>query len=607
MAFAAWKVISAISKTIGSINAVAKAGQLALAAYATQNGIAAISSATASGAMTVQQTVCAGLTGKIGLATAAQNLWNLALNANPIGIVITAIAALAAGIGIFTMATEDSAESTAILTEEQQALADSASEAAEKYAELEEARKERLSGIDAEYSNTQALADELSTIVDENGRIKEGYEERANIITGLLSQALGTEIEITNGVIQNYRNLKESIDEVIRSKKAEAVQSSMQEDYATALKERTERYQEYAASQKRPLKIVKLLLKAEQERQAIQDKIDESPYADAFVRYGDELQNAEANVQYFTAEQERLNKVLADNESAYVKCATTIQNYEGITGAIVSGDAEQIDKALAMATNSFQTAETGTKTSLANQVTTLRDSYNTMKEAVASGAPGVTQATVDELYGLYTAAQAEYGKLAGMSVEEINGWTELSNNAFTSSNTPEVAKQKMEETIESIINPFGVGTPQVSKAASELVDSANTGIETSDTTSAAQNSMSQTGDTMADTLVEAKPKVENAAKETMSGYTSGVESSAGDAEEAGTTVSESSVKGLDSISGTEPGEKKGQQYISGWIQKVQMPTILKVPWYQCTPWSGICKRKWSWGRLRARLYRRNEQ
>ena len=77
-----------------------------------------------------------------------------------------------------------------------------------------------------------------------------------------------------------------------------------------------------------------------------------------------------------------------------------------------------------------------------------------MKEAVASGAPGVTQATVDELYGLYTAAQAEYGKLAGMSVEEINGWTELSNNAFTSSNTPEVAKQKMEETIESIINPF---------------------------------------------------------------------------------------------------------------------------------------------------------
>ena len=66
-------------------------------------------------------------------------------------------------------------------------------------------------------------------------------------------------------------------------------------------------------------------------------------------------------MQYFTAEQERLNKVLADNESAYVKCATTIQNYEGITGAIVSGDAEQIDKALAMATNSFQTAETGTK------------------------------------------------------------------------------------------------------------------------------------------------------------------------------------------------------------------------------------------------------
>lgn len=568
VAFAAWKVVSGIANTISSVNAVAKAGQVALAAYATQNGIAAISSATASGAMTVQQTVCAGLTGAIGRATAAQNLWNLALNANIIGIVITAIAALAAGIGIFTMATEDSAESTAILTEEQQALADSASEAAEKYAELEEARKERLAGIDAEYSNTQALADELSTIVDENGRIKEGYEERANIITGLLSQALGTEIEITEGVIQNYRELKKSIDEVIRSKKAEAVQSSMQEDYAAALKDQTKRYQEYANAQKDAAENSKALAEAETEWAKIKEKRDASAGDErAYMAYNDELKKAAQNVELLSGRQEALDKTLADNESAYVKCATTIQNYEGITGAIVSGDAEQIDKALAMATYSFQTAETGTKTSLANQVTTLRESYNTMKEAVASGAPGVTQATVEELYGLYTAAQAEYGKLSGMSVEEINGWTELSNNAFTSSNTPEVAKQKMEETIESIINPFGVGAPQVSKAASELVDSANTGIETSDTTSAAQNSMSQTGDTMADTLVEAKPKVENAAKETMSGYTSGVESSAGDAEEAGTTVSESSVKGLDSISGTEPGEKKGQQYISGMDSK----------------------------------------
>lgn len=555
-AFEGYKIIQTISKFTAAYSGI-------VATLTAMEQANALQVFAASGALTAKEFIVGVLTGKITLATAATAAWNAVMNANPIGIVITAIAALVGGIAAYNLLSDDSAESTALLSEEQQALADSASEAAEKYTELEEARKERLSGIDAEYSNTQALADELSTIVDENGRIKEGYEERANIITGLLSQALGTEIKITDGVIQNYGKLKESIDEVIRSKKAEAVQSSMQEDYATAIKEKTKRYQEYATSQKAAAENSEALAKAEQKRQEIQDKIDNSPYADAFIKYGNELQSAEANVKLLSETQESLNKTLSDNESAYVKCATTIQNYEGITGAIVSGDAEQIDKALAMATNSFQTAETGTKATLENQISDLRQSYEAMKEAVASGAPGVTETTVDELYGLYMAAQAEYGKLTDMSEEEINGWTELSNNAFSSSNTPEVAKQKMEETIESIVNPFGVGAPKVSKAASELVDSANAGIKTSDTTSVAQSSLSKTGDTMASTLGEARPKVENAAKETMSGYTSGVQASTGDAEKAGTAVSESSVKGLESVSSTESGEKIGNQYTSG--------------------------------------------
>lgn len=560
-AFEGYKIIQTISKFTAAYSGI-------VATLTAMEQANALQVFAASGALTAKEFIVGVLTGKISLATAATAAWNAVMNANPIGIVITAIAALVGGIAAYNLLSDDSAESTALLSEEQQALADSASEAAEKYAELEEARKERLSGIDAEYSNTQALADELSTIVDENGRIKEGYEERANIITGLLSQALGTEIEITDGVIRNYGELKESINEVIRSKKAEAVQNSMQEDYATAIKEKTKRYQEYAASQKEAAENSKALAEAEEERDRIEEKRNSSAGDQrAYMKYNDELKEAKANVKLLSETQESLNKTLSDNESAYVKCATTIQNYEGITGAIVSGDAEQIDKALAMATNSFQTAETGTKATLENQVSDLRQSYEAMKEAVASGAPGVTQTTVDELYGLYMAAQAEYGKLTDMSEEEINGWTELSNNAFSSSNTPEVAKQKMEETIESIVNPFGIGAPKVSKAASELVDSANTGIKTSDTTSVAQSSLSKTGDTMASTLGEARPKVENAAKETMSGYTSGVEASTGDAEKAGTAVSESSVKGLESVSSTESGEQMGQQYITGISSK----------------------------------------
>lgn len=73
-----------------------------------------------------------GVSAATTIATAAQWAWNTALNANPIGLVIAAVAALAAGIGVLclTMQTEltteeQLAESQARLTEHGMALGDS--------------------------------------------------------------------------------------------------------------------------------------------------------------------------------------------------------------------------------------------------------------------------------------------------------------------------------------------------------------------------------------------------------------------------------------------------------------------------------------------------
>lgn len=54
------------------------------------------------GGLTVYQTILGLVTGKISTATVAQGLWNKVLNANPIGLTITAIAGVIGILGVFT-------------------------------------------------------------------------------------------------------------------------------------------------------------------------------------------------------------------------------------------------------------------------------------------------------------------------------------------------------------------------------------------------------------------------------------------------------------------------------------------------------------------------
>lgn len=75
-----------------------QAAQVQLALFAMQNGAAAVSQAAFNGTLTIGETVVGVLTGKIGLATVAQNAWNAAILANPIGILIAAVGVLGTAI-----------------------------------------------------------------------------------------------------------------------------------------------------------------------------------------------------------------------------------------------------------------------------------------------------------------------------------------------------------------------------------------------------------------------------------------------------------------------------------------------------------------------------
>ena len=130
------------------------------------------------------------------------------------------------------------------LDDAMQKLKDASDGLVQSWDSLTEAKDNIIDSTDKELSGYQAMVDELKNIVDENGKVKKGYEQRADFITGQLAEALGIEIQMQNGVIQGYGKLMESIDELIKKKRAEAIMEAQEAQYKEAIQNRTKAVQQ---------------------------------------------------------------------------------------------------------------------------------------------------------------------------------------------------------------------------------------------------------------------------------------------------------------------------------------------------------------------------
>lgn len=166
-------------------------------------------------------------------ATDMMNLLNIAMEANPVGIIAGAIGIVSTLAIEFYKAKTESDELTKSIENNAKVLDDYQKE----MDDLRKQREDSLSVSNAEFGYYESLYKELQTIVDENGKIKEGYEERAKVITTILSDALGIEIEIVDGQIKQYGDLEQSIYNVIQAKEAESYISAHKTEYDEALKD----------------------------------------------------------------------------------------------------------------------------------------------------------------------------------------------------------------------------------------------------------------------------------------------------------------------------------------------------------------------------------
>lgn len=187
--------------------------------------------------LTVMQAAVGLVTGKISLATAATTAWNSACTflGGPLGILITTIGAVTVG-AVALAASFDQSKNSLMQT------AQAVDDAKKSYEEIEQTKAEAIETNMEEANHLESLRQKLDTIVDANGRVKKGYEGTAEYIINTMNEALGTNIEIVDGVIQKYDEASQQMSTYIEKMKAQAVLEAQ----AEALKQAEELYDKNA-------------------------------------------------------------------------------------------------------------------------------------------------------------------------------------------------------------------------------------------------------------------------------------------------------------------------------------------------------------------------
>jgi phage-related minor tail protein len=343
---------------------------------------------------------------------------------NPMALAITGVVA---AYGTLAVAAKTSHDNWLQQIEDQYGLTDSAKELISRtdemtksWSDLKSAQEENVTGVESQYAHYQDLADEYDTLIDSNGQVKAGEEDRANFITSTLADAFGVEQSDIQELIDKNGNLGDSIDGLMEKQKAQAVLSTYTDQYTEAVKNQqqavkdlaqyTEEYSAQEAKVKQAKEDATLATENYNKAAASSTGATQEQY-DAMITATTAYSTSSGELQKLKNKQDEANTALIGYNS-------TIADYEGVSSAIMSGDTASITDSLNKLQNGFITAETGDRTSLENQTKDLQDQLAAMQKAVNDGAPGITQAQVDEMSNLVNQSKAELDKLPATATDE---------------------------------------------------------------------------------------------------------------------------------------------------------------------------------------------
>ena len=364
------------------------------------------------------------------IGTLGGALSNVALG--PCALVATGIVAIATSAVVLYTELNKTESHVYNLTDAEEALIAKNAELANSWSDTKSAAEDSATATSSQYDYYQSLADELDTLVAKNGLVKEGEEDRVAFITTTLNDALGTEFELNDNLVTNYQEQKKALDDLIDTKRANAILSAYESAYTEAIQHQNTALVNYKES------VEAYNQKKAETAQAEQDAADAlAAYNEAVEKGGDAstieglYQNAVDLNEALEQQKVELGSLAITTGSArqtYEDYNSTIQNYEGLSSSIISGDTDKINTSLLKLQNGYKDATTGTRAELEQQTLNFQAMYDALfQESLESGS-AVTAEQVRAMKQLVEDSEAELAKLP----EDMNVVTgEMTSNMQT--------------------------------------------------------------------------------------------------------------------------------------------------------------------------------
>lgn len=182
VAIKGWSIAQAISTIILGLVNTLRTATAVMALYSSGAKIATVSQLSVGTGAKVLGTVMAVLTGKISLATAATTAWSAAIkfltSSNVLGLVITLVGSLTAGLAVYSATSDDAKDSTSNLIKELNDMAES----------YENAKKSAEESTQSELAKLKVVSDtipRLEELANKTNRTAEENREYHSIVDGL--------------------------------------------------------------------------------------------------------------------------------------------------------------------------------------------------------------------------------------------------------------------------------------------------------------------------------------------------------------------------------------------------------------------------------------
>lgn len=367
-----------------------------------------------------------------------------------------AIGAVIAGVTILNSATTEARK-----------YAEECKSGLEKTLEEKKAIDELRASVDqnmqtqlTEIDTNKLLYEELKKITDENGKIKEGYETRAKVITEQLAKSLGVEINITDGVIDKYKELQEEIDKLIIKKQAEIILSASEEKYAEAIKNRSQKTQELIDKEEEYNNAIK-------NRDSVYDTLTESEkkYYEA-MKKGEtvylshqEMLNLDLKKITNLQELDKTVNTLEKNTQALTNTVNDytrdIQDYQYNLQLSTEGTTESLNKMIESVSRTHEANGENIKTTYAEMIAEQQYYNNNAKLLYDEAITNNNEAEAEKTQATIQESQNRLNLLA----EELIGMT-----SATEQNTPEI----IEAWKQLATGSYSTYYDQVSKLPEEL-------------------------------------------------------------------------------------------------------------------------------------------